>query len=114
MNWPEIVRELCEGYMGLNPLVIEQMHVDQLLLLMCDKKLLSGKPRTVTASPQELRARGLLDSLPEMSYVQSVRKKMAEDAAKKQQEEDALTRRRAKRERRRRLRASKGTRAAKD
>jgi hypothetical protein len=88
---------MCEGYMGLNPLVIEQMHIDQIILLICDKKQLEGKPRTFKGTPQELYARGLLDELPEKSYVQQLREKIERDKAEK---EKVAKRRKDRRERR--------------
>lgn len=84
--------------MGLNPLVIEQMHVDQVLLLMCDKRLLAGNPRLVTGTPQELKAKGFIDQLPEMSYVQSLRQRMERERAERDAKQDRRDRREQRRQ----------------
>ena len=89
--------------MGLNPLVIEQMHIDQIILLICDKKQLEGKPRTIKGTPQELYQKGLIDELPQMSVVQQIREKIKQDKAEKEKKakrrQDRRERRKAKRDR---------------
>ena len=57
------------------PPQIEAMHIDQILLLMCDKEFLATGRRTVKGTPEELKAKGLLDTLPELSYTQRVKGK---------------------------------------
>lgn len=84
--------------MGLNPLVIEQMHIDQIILLICGKEQLEGKPRTVKGTPQELYQKGLLDELPQMSVVQQIRQKMAEEKAEKEKNAKRRQKRRERRE----------------
>jgi len=66
-----IVREICEAYCVL-PKDIESMHLDQILLLICDKEFLKTGRRLVKGTPQELMAKGLIDNVPELSYVQRV------------------------------------------
>lgn len=73
--------------MGYSLIELEQMHVDGILTLICDKKLLERKGRNlVTGTPQQLKAMGLLDEIPKMSFVQMMRRKIEEHERRKKQD----------------------------
>jgi hypothetical protein len=95
VNWPLIFREVCEAYMGVTPLDLEQMHLDQLYLMTCDKKDLQRVSRTRRMTPQEARAEGFLPKKPGKSYVQRVREHIAAERAKKQKRARRRKRRQA-------------------
>ena len=62
MMWAIKARDMCEGYMAISMLVIENMTPDQLLLMYMDKKQIATGTHgnLVTGSPEMLIARGLL------------------------------------------------------
>lgn len=100
------MRELCEAYPGMTPLVFEQLHPNQIAILLCDKDRLKGQPKRVTLTPQEAVAQGYLDRLPEKSYVQQIREKIARDKEAKQKQDKKQQRRE---QRQRRQQELKGT-----
>jgi len=73
--------------MGLTPTVIEEMSLDQIYLMTCSKEWLETGHRTITGTPQQLKAKGLIDELPTMSAVQAIRQKMKEDREAKEKKE---------------------------
>lgn len=92
-------RELCEAYPGVDPLRLQEMTLDQILLLACPKKLLRN-PRTIKGTPEELIAMGLLEHSSKIPRGKSVSEHLREQ---KQIKEKAEARRQKKERRRKRL-----------
>jgi hypothetical protein len=59
MNWPLVVRYIAEHY-GYTPTQIGELTIEQVWLLSVDENDLKRK-RTMTATPEELKRKGLLD-----------------------------------------------------
>jgi len=54
-----IMRELCEIYPGMNPLVFEQCHPNQIAILVCDMERLQTGRKIVHGTVSQLRRMGL-------------------------------------------------------
>lgn len=75
-------RDLCEGYLGVNPLILQEMTVDQVLVMCCDRtklKHLSQRGRVTTGTADQLIARGVLPST-QMSFVERLHREMKKEA----------------------------------
>jgi len=54
-----IMRELCEIYPGMNPLVFQQCHLNQIAIMLIDLERLRTGRKIVRGTPSQLRRLGL-------------------------------------------------------